>query len=113
LFGTAVKENLRGDLPANFQLSQNYPNPFDVSQTSTTRIEISFPTPPVPAHDLRLEIFDALGRVVRSYSFSSFENAAVEWDGKNANGALVPAGIYVYRLTNDNFANSRRLMLLH
>jgi DNA-binding beta-propeller fold protein YncE len=113
LFSTAVKENRRGDLPAGFRLSQNYPNPFDLAKTSATRFEISMTTPLPETQNVRLEILDLLGRVVRTYSLSLHGNAAIEWDGKNTNGHHVPAGIYSYRLRSGNIADSRRLILLH
>ncbi|MDZ7289125.1 MAG: hypothetical protein ONB44_05550 [candidate division KSB1 bacterium] len=113
LFATVVKENRRGDLPADFRLSQNYPNPFDMTRTTSTRVEVALPTHLAFAPDLRLEFLDLLGRVVRAYSFSIGTSATVEWDGKNEKGVLVPAGVYEYRLTNGRLTNSRRLILLH
>jgi sugar lactone lactonase YvrE len=113
LFSTAVEENRRGDLPMEFYLSQNYPNPFDFAHTVTTRIEVSLPADLASARNLRLEIFDLLGRRVRAYSLPARGATAIEWDGKNENGTFVPAGNYQYCLTNGNFISSRRLVLLH
>gem|GEM_PF-3997512 len=70
-------------------------------------------TPVHETQNVRLEILDLLGRVVRTYSLSLHGKAAIEWDGKNTNGHRVPAGIYAYRLKSGNIADSRRLILLH
>jgi len=113
LFATRVEDNFRGDLPASFYLAQNYPNPFDLARTVATRIEIISPANFAGGRELRVEIFDLLGRVMRAYSLSAVGMTTIEWDGKNANGNLVPAGIYEYRLVNGNVTNSRRLILLH
>lgn len=112
LFATGVQDDRRGDLRMRFYLSQNYPNPFDLAHTATTRIEVALPANLASARDLHLEIFDLLGRRVRTYSLPA-RGAAIEWDGKNERGALVPAGSYQYRLTNGNFESIRRLILLH
>jgi DNA-binding beta-propeller fold protein YncE len=113
LFSTAVEENRRGDLPADFHLSQNYPNPFDLSRTAATYIEVALPADLVATRALRLEIVDLLGRVVRTYSFPARGLTAIAWDGKNENGVLAPAGVYGYRLTNGDVTSRRRLVLLH
>jgi sugar lactone lactonase YvrE len=112
LFTTGVKENFRGDLPTNFYLAQNYPNPFDLAHTPATRIEI-IPAPNLAAApNFRLDIFDLLGRVVRSYSFSAASTISIVWDGKNDHGIIVPAGVYEYRLMSQNIISNRRLIVL-
>ena len=113
LFRTAVEENPRGALPANFYLAPNYPNPFALSRSATTRIEINSPAHALSAHSSRVEIFDLLGRLVRTYSLAATGTVAVEWDGRNSQGVIVPAGVYTYRLNNENSVDSRRLVLLH
>jgi DNA-binding beta-propeller fold protein YncE len=113
LFTTGVGENTRKNLPADFYLSQNYPNPFHLAHAPTTRIEVNLSANFATTRDLRLEIFDLLGRVVRTYALSARGLTAIEWDGKNDNGVLVPAGVYEYRVTNGNVKSSRRLVVLH
>jgi DNA-binding beta-propeller fold protein YncE len=112
LFSTAVRETSHGDLPVDYYLSQNFPNPFDPARASATHIEIDFPGH-IPAQDLRVEIFDLLGRIVRSYPLSAGSNTTVTWDGRNDNGILVPAGVYEYRLVSQNVFYSRQLTVLH
>lgn len=112
LFTTAVEENFQGELPTDFRLSQNYPNPFDLARAAATRIDIALPNN-IFMQNSRLEILDLLGRVVRTYPLSARPAAIIAWDGKNDNGVIVPAGIYKYRLMNGNRIDSRHLILLH
>lgn len=109
LFRTAVEENPRGALPANFYLAQNYPNPFVLARATTTRIEINSPA---FTSSVDLEIVDLLGRLVRTYSFAAGGAVAVAWDGRNSQGVIVPAGVYIYRLNHENLVMSRRLVLV-
>jgi sugar lactone lactonase YvrE len=113
LFTTEVKEKFGSDSPTHFFLSQNYPNPFVLTRTATTRFEMSLPNQQSPVSNLRLEIFDLLGRRIQNYSLNAVKKNAIEWDGKDMNGKLVPAGVYEYRVVNDGLAFSRRLIFLH
>jgi hypothetical protein len=74
-------------IPAEYSLSQNYPNPFN----SVTKIKFSIPR----NSDVRLEIYDMLGRQVellvnREYNPGFYE---IAFDAKE-----LPSGIYFYRL---------------
>jgi hypothetical protein len=73
-------------------LRQNAPNPFRPSTS------IGFSTP--SAGDVRLRIFDGAGRLVRT--LVDEPRAAGRWletwDGRDAAGRPVAAGVYLYRL---------------
>lgn len=113
LFTTAVEEESQGGLPTGFQLAQNYPNPFDRARAATTRLAINIPVSLAAAPNVHLEILDLLGHVVWKYTPILGGNVAIEWNGNNSAGRPVPAGIYIYRLTNGSVISSRRLILLH
>ena len=91
---TAVEEDGDGSgLPESFALSQNYPNPFNPS----TIIQFALPEQGV-AH---LKIFNAAGQEIRSL-MEGGQSAGfymLTWDGRDASGAQVSSGSYVYRLT--------------
>jgi hypothetical protein len=36
----------------------------------------------------------------------------VQWNGKDANGSLVPSGIYFYRMKADGFEATRKMILV-
>ena len=92
--------------PREYSLGQNYPNPFNPS----TSIMYDVPA----TADVSLIIYDILGRNVRTL-LNEQHNAgsySVEWDGKNADGLLVTSGIYFYRLEADQFAITKKMVLL-
>ena len=63
----------------------------------------------------RLEIFDAAGRRVRVLAKGpqSLERGQVHWNGAGEQGARLPAGIYLARLTTGAESQSLKLVLLH
>jgi hypothetical protein len=93
-------------LPSEFRLAQNYPNPFNPS----TEIEYSLPT----ASRVQLIVFNVLGQTTRV--LVDHEEAAgthqVVWDGRDDYGSSVASGVYFYRLTVDDHAATRKMMLL-
>ena len=93
-------------MPTAFALRQNRPNPF--SGTTEIRFELPAATP------VRLEVFDAQGRVVRTLAQGSFPVGfhSVVWDQRDASGAHVRPGIYFYRIVAGAFRAQRKMMLL-
>jgi subtilisin family serine protease len=61
---------------------------------------------------VRLELFDASGRRVRTLASGAFSAGPhdASWDGTGANGAPEPAGIYFARVTTAQGAATRRLV---
>jgi hypothetical protein len=102
---TDVNES-NDQLPRNFELAQNYPNPFNPSTT----IEFSLPT----RSRIVLEVFDVLGRKVRTLAEGSYSsgNREVVWDGKAVDGSQVSSGVYFYRLQAGAFSATRKMLLL-
>lgn len=92
-----------GAVPQQFQLKQNFPNPFN----PTT--EIQFIVPDGYQGNVKLDVFDALGRTVStlvngSYSSGSF---AVQFDASH-----LPSGVYFYRLRAGEFVAVNRMLLM-
>ena len=58
----------------------------------------------------RVEVLDLQGRRVRGWSLPA--SGRLHWDGRSENGDLVPAGIYLARLTAPDFQITRRLIHL-
>ena len=92
--------------PANFTLSQNYPNPF----VGSTLITYSIPQDA----QVRLAIYDLLGKEVeileRGQKKVGFYEAS--WDGRDKSGRLVPSGVYFYRLQVNHLQLTRKLFLV-
>jgi outer membrane protein assembly factor BamB len=93
-------------LPGDFALSQNYPNPFNPSTT----IEFSLPV----QSDVRLTIYDVLGREVQSYTLDRVPAGMhkVVWDGKNRIGMQAASGVYYYRLRAGTVVKTRSMILV-
>ncbi len=85
----------------SYQLYQNFPNPFN----PTTQISYSIKS----AGTVTLKVYDMLGKEVATLVNESKDpgNYSVTF-----NAADLPSGIYVYKLTVNNFTTSRKLMLV-
>ena len=92
--------------PAQFSLGSNYPNPFN-------------PATVIPYHLqqpmwVRLEVFNVLGQriatLVDSERSEGFHTA--RWDGTDAAGQAVAAGIYLYRLSGEGVQATRSMVLI-
>ncbi len=84
----------------------NFPNPFNPSTT----IEYALTKP----SNITITIFDMGGREI--YNFTDVRNNAgvytKVWDGKNKNGLPVISGIYLVKIIAENYAVSRKILLL-
>ncbi|MFQ6007665.1 MAG: T9SS type A sorting domain-containing protein [Candidatus Zixiibacteriota bacterium] len=88
-------------LPKDYALKQNYPNPFN----PTTEIAFDLPE---PAH-VKLTIYNVLGQTVETLMERDMEAGShtVTWDArKNA------SGVYFYRITTNNFTDTKKMLLL-
>jgi subtilisin family serine protease len=82
-----------GDLPNEFVLHNNYPNPFN----GATTIIVEAPA----AQEIEVAIFTLLGQRVRTLFnglCSAGENRFVWRDGLDESGSRVASGVYIYRL---------------
>ena len=95
-----------GALPRRFELFQNYPNPFNPSTTIPYQL-------PAPAR-VRLEVFNLLGQrvatLVDEEQQAGLHTAA--WNGTDAAGRPVGAGVYLYGLRGGAPGGTRRMVLL-
>jgi len=92
--------------PLRVELGQNLPNPFN----PTTSIEFGLPA----ASPVRLEIFDVRGRALRTLwnGAAAAGRHRVVWDGRDAQGAAAPSGVYFYRLQTAETVFARRMLLV-
>jgi hypothetical protein len=89
------------DVPREFALAQNFPNPFNPSTT----IRFSLPH----TSFVSLKIFDALGRQV---SVVVSEELAAGNYSRRWNAESLPSGMYFYRLQAGSFTDAKKLLLL-
>jgi len=94
------------EISQNFQLKNNYPNPFNPTTQINFRIaQNSY---------VRLDIFNALGEFVQNLVNQNFTegNYSTTWNGINHLGSKVNSGVYIYRLTAGDFVESKRMVLM-
>ncbi len=105
-FPVSVDEN-QNPIVENFELQQNFPNPFNPSTTIPFQLNEN--------SRVSLEIFDELGRSVKTlvkqqnlppnfYTFS--------WDGTDKNGKVVSSGTYFYNLKVGSETQTKRMTFI-
>ncbi|MFQ5584123.1 MAG: FlgD immunoglobulin-like domain containing protein, partial [Calditrichia bacterium] len=93
-------------LPTTFDVSPNYPNPFN----PTTKIKYQLPQ----NSDVKLVIYNVLGQKVRTLLNSKVEAGyhEVVWDGRSDVGGQVATGIYIYRFEAGDFQKTMKMILM-
>lgn len=97
----AYRRNNTEQLPTEYSLSQNCPNPFNPIT------EISFAVP--EATDVTLEVYNVLGQKIATLVDGRRDAGyhTVNWDGSS-----VASGVYLYRIEAGDFVESRKMVLL-
>lgn len=98
---TSTNENIISSVPSSYDLSQNYPNPFNPS----TNIKFTLPE----QGNVSLKVFDRLGREVADL-VSGYRSAGTY--EINFDASQLSSGIYFYKLSTDNFVNTKKMTLL-
>ncbi|MCH7731536.1 MAG: T9SS type A sorting domain-containing protein [Candidatus Marinimicrobia bacterium] len=97
-----------GQIPIEYALYSNYPNPFNPSTT----IQFDLPN----NGNVLLSIYNLLGQEINTVVNREFlaGRYRFEWDGTNKVGKLVPSGVYFYRISIDGneYIETRKMMLL-
>jgi hypothetical protein len=103
---TALDDDKEILLPTQFALDQNYPNPFNPA----TIIRFEMPR----ASAATLEVFNILGQKVRTLIDRQLPAGIynVTFDGRGDDRRPLASGVYLYRLTTENYNRSRLMMLL-
>jgi hypothetical protein len=104
--GTTDIRGSGSDVPQDFSLGDNVPNPFN----ATTEIRYTLSRP----QQVDLVIYNLLGRPVDRV-FNGLQAAgsyAVTWDGHLDDGHDAPSGVYFYRLIAEGQSLTRKMLLL-
>ncbi|MEJ2616628.1 MAG: FlgD immunoglobulin-like domain containing protein, partial [Ignavibacteriaceae bacterium] len=108
-----VENKTSAEVPKEFALLGNYPNPFNPSTS------ISYNLPKISS--IEIEIYDILGHKVKEFYITSQSagTQSVIWNGTNNNNEKVSSGIYLYHLKaislegkQDVFEKTAKLLLL-
>jgi hypothetical protein len=99
-------QEMLSQLPEQFALHHNYPNPFNPSTT------INYDLP--ENSYVRLTIYDITGRRIRTLVNQSQTsgNRTVVWDGRDDFGRTVSGGVYLYSIEAGSFRQTRKMLLL-
>jgi subtilisin family serine protease len=94
------------NLPVEFRLKHNYPNPFN----PTTTIEYDL----LKADNIRLVIYDILGRQVKTLvdGRQSAGHYRTAWDGTDDCNLPVAAGLYFCRMETGDFVKTIKLAMV-
>jgi N-acetylmuramoyl-L-alanine amidase len=98
---TSVEEETDMDLPTEFTLQQNFPNPFNPN----TQIKFSVPQ----ASNVKLIVTDILGKEVATLVN---DNLTAGNYSANFEAGSISSGVYFYTLITDNFKQSRKMILM-
>jgi Zn-dependent metalloprotease len=104
--GVGVDEVAQAPVAHAFALTQNQPNPFGPA----TRIEYSLPQ----RSGVHLAVYNVSGQKVRTLANGPREAGRyqVSWDGRDAAGQRVAAGVYFYRLEADFGTLTKKMTVL-
>jgi len=92
--------------PNRFSLSDNYPNPFNPKTTIGYSLEVR-------SH-VSIVVYNLIGQEIRTL-VNEIKPAGpheTTWDGINYNGHEVATGVYFYQIRADDFAETRKMLLL-
>ena len=94
---TAVENDI---IPESFGVAQNYPNPFNANTNINFTINNE--------SEVRVDIYNAIGQLVDEFSghFQAGENS-ITW-----NGSDFASGVYFYKISVDDNAETRKMTLI-
>jgi hypothetical protein len=96
------KVNFTGsEIPATYDLAQNFPNPFNPSTT----IRYQIPQDGI----VTLKIYDILGAEVKT--LVNEQKLAGKYE-VNFNASSLASGVYIYKIQAGSFINSKKMILL-
>jgi hypothetical protein len=103
---TDADDNQSSGMPGTFVLNQNHPNPFNPQTT----IDFNLPRSSL----MSIDVYNILGENICTLISRRLTPGphSVVWDGRDANGAEVPSGVYFYRLQTEEFSQTRKMLLL-
>lgn len=97
------------NLPTEYALRANYPNPFNPS----TKIQYEIPQNQLNSR-VKLVVYNTLGMLVKTLVSGNVAPGIhlAEWDGTNNNGISMASGIYFVNLQAGQFNQTRKMVLL-
>ncbi len=93
-------------VPDHFELSRNYPNPFNPS----TKVNIAVPT---QSH-VEVAVYNLLGERIKTLLNGELPAGfhSVEWNGVSESNIPMPTGMYFIRMTNEQYTGIQKVMMI-
>ncbi|MFQ5453593.1 MAG: T9SS type A sorting domain-containing protein, partial [Candidatus Zixiibacteriota bacterium] len=93
-------------IPFQFNLTQNFPNPFNLE----TIIKYTIPK----TAQVELSVFNILGQKVKTLvnDIKPAGEFNAYWNGSNHDGTTVSTGVYFYRLAVEDYIETKKMILL-
>ena len=100
-------ETVENEIPQIMNLAQNYPNPFNPETT------ISFSTTE-STKNTEITIYNTKGQKINTLVSEIFPEGEhnVVWNGTDKAGNKVTSGIYYYKMTNGEFSEMKKMILM-
>jgi len=109
----ALTKSSTFSVPNETSTTYNYPNPFQPARGEQTYIVIPATA---TSTEVKLRIFDAVGKPVWTFTLSSSEVWAgriIAWDGRNKDGDLVANGVYPFVLEMNGKIYKNKIAVLN
>jgi len=92
--------------PVKYSLYQNYPNPFNGFA------QISYYVSGL--NTIQITVFNLLGEKIKTIVNEQMPTGrhVIVWDGKDDRGKTMPPGIYLYRLSANNFNQVKKMVII-
>lgn len=102
LSGTGLEDE---NVPTEFALAQNFPNPFNPSTTINYSVSVRTP--------VQLKVYNMLGMEVATLVDEMKEagNYSINFDASSSD-SYIPSGIYIYELRANNLVLSKKMIYL-
>jgi len=103
---SGVEKSETVQIPGDFQLYRNFPNPFNPVTTIQYRLTSkSF---------VNITVYDMLGKQIQTLVDKNCENGLheISWNGRDQYRNPVSAGIYLYKMKVNNSVQTRKMILL-
>ena len=103
---TDVEKKQPENLPKEYALHQNFPNPFN----PLTTIEYALPKD----SPVQLTIYNIMGQEVIKLIDKDLTAGykSIVWNGHDKNGNQVPSGVYVYLIKAGDFVKSHKMLMM-
>ena len=103
---TSMHELSTKKIPKDFELKQNFPNPFNPSTTINYSLKKRM--------NIEINIYNSQGQLIKNLVNKELNagNYSVNWNGNDDNDNRVSSAVYFVRMSSDNNSISKKIVLL-